>query len=81
MELLEPSETTSRCPYKGLASYWSARVGERAYKDIVWSYHDPLPECSRIGKLLSFFNERVDAIYVDDERMPVPKTIWSELSV
>ena len=23
-------------------------------------------------------NERVDAIYVDDELIPVPKTIWSE---
>lgn len=80
MELLEPSETTSRCPYKGLASYWHARAGERVYQDIVWSYRDPLPECTRIGKLLSFFNERVDAIYVDDERMPVPKTIWSESS-
>jgi hypothetical protein len=36
------------------------------------------PECLPIEKLLSFFNERVDAIYVDDELIAVPRTPWSE---
>jgi uncharacterized protein (DUF427 family) len=48
------------------------------FKDIVWSYHETLPECTPIAHFLCLFNERVDAIYVDDELMPVPKTIWSE---
>jgi len=78
MELLEPTETTTRCPYKGMASYWSARIGGRVFKDIVWSYRDPLPACLPIARLLCFFNERVDAIYEDDELLPTPKTIWSE---
>jgi uncharacterized protein (DUF427 family) len=78
MELLEPTETTTRCPYKGKATYWSARIGERVFKDIVWSYQEPLPACSPIARFLCFFNERVDAIYVDDELLPVPNTIWSE---
>ncbi len=78
MELLEPTETTSRCPYKGLASYWTAKIGERVFKNIVWSYREPLPACSPIANFLCFFNERVDAIYVDDELLSVPKTIWSE---
>ena len=78
MELLEPTETTTRCPYKGQAAYWSAKIGERVFKDIVWSYPDPLAACFPIARYLCFFNERVDALYVDDEQMPVPKTIWSE---
>ena len=78
MELLEATETTTRCPYKGKASYWSARVGGRIFKDIVWCYHEPLPACSPIDGLLSFFNERVDAIYVDNELMLKPITPWSE---
>jgi uncharacterized protein (DUF427 family) len=78
MELLEPTPTTTRCPYKGEASYWSARIGERVFKDIVWSYREPLPACTPIARLLCFFNERIDAIYVDDELLPVPQTIWSE---
>jgi uncharacterized protein (DUF427 family) len=77
MDLLEATETTTHCPYKGMASYWSAKVGERVFDDIVWSYRDPLPACLPIEKLLCFFNERVDAIYVDEELMAVPKTIWS----
>jgi len=78
LELLESTATTSRCPYKGMANYWSARISEKIFRDIVWSYHEPLPESTPIAHYLSFYNERVDAIYVDDEAMPVPKTIWSE---
>jgi uncharacterized protein (DUF427 family) len=78
MELLEPRGTITRCPYKGKAVYWSARIGDKVFKDIMWSYRNPLPAYVPIAKLLCFFNERVDAIYVDDELMPRPKTIWSE---
>src|SRR6266566_4955911 len=78
MDLLEPTGTATRCPYKGQASYWSARIGEQVFKDIVWSYPDPLPACFPITSLLCFFNERVDGLYVDDELLSVPKTPWSE---
>jgi uncharacterized protein (DUF427 family) len=78
MELLEATGTTTRCPYKGQAAYWSARIGTRVFRDIVWSYRDPLPACMPIDGLLCFFNERVDAIYVDDELLPKPITPWSQ---
>ncbi len=78
MDLLEPTGTATRCPYKGQASYWSARIGEQVFKDIVWSYPDPLPACFPITSLLCFFNERVDGLHVDDELLSVPKTPWSE---
>jgi len=42
---------------------------------ILSSWFDLAP---RLTKLLCFFNERVDAIYVDDELQLVPKTVWSE---
>jgi uncharacterized protein (DUF427 family) len=76
-DLLEPSSTTSRCPYKGIASYWSVRIGDRILKDLVWSYLDPIPECPKVKGLLCFFQERGATIYVDDEPVPVPKTRWS----
>jgi uncharacterized protein (DUF427 family) len=72
-DLLEPSDSHTRCPYKGEASYWSARIGDRVHQDIVWSYPTPLPESLHIAGLLSFYNERVDAIYVDDELIEKPK--------
>ncbi len=36
-EFLSRSRTTSICPYKGQASYWSAQVGERSVEDVAWS--------------------------------------------
>ncbi len=78
MELLEASGTTTRCPYKGQASYWSARIGAKDFRDIVWSYREPLAACSPIDGFLCFFNERVDAIYVDEKLLPKPITPWSE---
>lgn len=76
MELLEPARGTTRCPYKGIASYWSVKIGDEVFKNLVWSYQDPIPECPKIKGLLSFYNEKVD-LYVDRELQPKPKTPWS----
>jgi uncharacterized protein (DUF427 family) len=76
MGLLEPTDFKTRCPYKGIASYWNARVGEHLARNIVWSYPNPIPECPKIKGLLSFFNEHVD-IYVDGRLQPRPTTPWS----
>jgi uncharacterized protein (DUF427 family) len=78
MDLLMPTDSHTRCPYKGVASYWSARVNGASFKDVVWSYPVPIPECPKIEQLLCFFNERVDAIYVDGEQEAKPTTKWSE---
>src|SRR5437764_931082 len=48
LDLLSATDTHTRCPYKGEASYWTAQVGGRELKDIVWSYPDPIAECPRI---------------------------------
>jgi len=77
MDLLESTTLKTRCPYKGIASYWSVKVGDQIMKDIVWGYPDPIPECPKIKGLFCFFNERVEAIYVDGELAPKPKTPWS----
>jgi uncharacterized protein (DUF427 family) len=76
MDLLTPTATASTCPYKGDASYWTAKVGDVELKDIVWSYQSPIPECPKIKGHLSFFNEKVD-VYVDGELQQRPITGWS----
>jgi uncharacterized protein (DUF427 family) len=73
---LVPSATRSVCPYKGEASWWSARVGDRVVEDIAWSYPSPIPENPRIAGLVCFRNERVD-LTVDGERLERPITPWS----
>jgi uncharacterized protein (DUF427 family) len=76
MDLLIPTEKHTRCPYKGQASYWTAKVGEVELPDIVWSYPDPIAECPKVKGYLSFFNEKVD-VYVDGELQTRPITGWS----
>ena len=76
MDMLEPSDTSSACPYKGHASYWSVRVGDKLFNDLVWGYPAPIPECPKIENLLSFYNEKLD-IYVDGELQLRPVTPWS----
>jgi uncharacterized protein (DUF427 family) len=73
---LEPSTTRSVCPYKGVASWWSARVGDRLIEDVAWSYPSPVPENPRIAGLVCFRNEQVD-LTVDGERLERPVTPWS----
>jgi len=66
-EFLSRSRTTSTCPYKGQASYSSARVGDRSVEDAAWSYLEPLPECPRIKGHICFYPERVDRLEVEGE--------------
>jgi uncharacterized protein (DUF427 family) len=73
---LVPTSTRSMCPYKGVASWWSVRVGDRVVEDLVWSYPDPIPENPRIAGLMCFYNEKVDLV-VDGEPQARPVTPWS----
>lgn len=58
-DLLERSATETYCPYKGTATYWSARIGDELVEDVAWSYEDPLPESLPLGHFLSFDESRV----------------------
>ncbi len=64
MDMLRPSETESRCPYKGTANYYSVDTGTAVHEDVVWYYKTPLPESQKIIGLVAFWNEKLD-IYVD----------------
>jgi uncharacterized protein (DUF427 family) len=76
MDLLEPTDSRSQCPYKGEAHYWSARVGTRTATDIAWSYPTPLPERELIAGRICFYDEKVDLI-VDGVRQERPTTKFS----
>ncbi len=52
-------------------------MGGNLFPDIAWHYRHPTPESAKIAAHICFFNELVDALYVDGELMPTPKTKWS----
>jgi uncharacterized protein (DUF427 family) len=76
MDLMEPSDRSTECPYKGTAEYWSVVIAGDRHDDIVWSYPFPTLESAPIGGLMCFYDERVDLI-VDGERQVRPETIFS----
>ncbi|MEJ7706829.1 MAG: DUF427 domain-containing protein [Nocardioidaceae bacterium] len=59
-DLLEPSYTTTRCPYKGIAHYWSLNHGEHFEKDLAWSYPEPMHDAEAVNGLLCFVEDLVD---------------------
>jgi uncharacterized protein (DUF427 family) len=69
-------ENRSRCPYKGIASYWSLEAGGELERALVWSYPEPLEAVREIAGLVCFFNERVD-LEVDGELQERPRTPFS----
>jgi uncharacterized protein (DUF427 family) len=77
-DVLGASELKTRCPYKGIAAYHNVTVKGDRHDGLVWYYSDPIEEIRKITGLLSFFNEKVDAIMVDGETMPQPVTPWSK---
>ncbi|HEX5318509.1 MAG TPA: DUF427 domain-containing protein, partial [Stellaceae bacterium] len=70
---LTATDKVTSCPYKGTARYWTAKIGEREFPDIVWSYPAPIAECPKIEGLLAFYNEHVDEISVDGVAAPKPE--------
>ena len=69
MDLLEPTDHTTHCPFKGDASYWSVRVGDRVAENAVWGYPEPLEECPPISGLISFYWNVMDAWFEEDEEV------------
>jgi uncharacterized protein (DUF427 family) len=55
MAFLDSSETTSHCPHKGDASYFSIVTKSEVLKDAAWSYETPLADMARIAGHLAFF--------------------------
>jgi uncharacterized protein (DUF427 family) len=67
-DLLQPSDTTSYCNYKGYATYWSAVIAATVVEDVAWSYEDPPPETLPIKGYLSFDAARADVV----AQLPTP---------
>jgi uncharacterized protein (DUF427 family) len=68
-DLLERTDHSTHCPFKGDASYWSVRVGDRVAENAVWTYEEPIDEASWLRGLVSVYPERMDAWLDEDEEV------------
>jgi uncharacterized protein (DUF427 family) len=67
--MLRPSPTRTTCPFKGEAHYWHLELDGHRVEDAAWSYPEPVPGCPPLAGLVSFYLERLDAWYVEDEEL------------
>lgn len=54
-EYLQPSEHTSRCPWKGLANYHSISVDGKVNENAAWYYAEPLEKAAQIKGHIAFW--------------------------
>ncbi|MBN8595747.1 MAG: DUF427 domain-containing protein [Anaerolineae bacterium] len=69
MAYLTPTARHTFCEFKGAASYWTLRVGNREVENVAWSYQTPSAGFEVIRGYLAFYPGRVDACFVDNERV------------
>lgn len=66
-EFLTESSARSFCEWKGAASYYGVRVGEREAKEAGWFYPNPTTAFAPIAGHVAFYPSRMDACFVGDE--------------
>jgi len=59
-EVLQASDTTTYCPYKGEASYYSIATAQGELADAVWTYVTPYPAVASIAGHVAFYANRVE---------------------
>jgi uncharacterized protein (DUF427 family) len=62
MKLLQRTDHTTYCPYKGDCSYYSIPIGGERSINAVWTYETPYPAVAQITDYVAFYPSRVDAI-------------------
>jgi uncharacterized protein (DUF427 family) len=63
---LRRSSTSTYCPYKGDASYYSIARPDWEVEDAIWTYEDPYPPVKAIAGHLAFYPDRVEISSPDD---------------
>ena len=53
--VLTPSSTTSVCPWKGTAEYYSVQAGGDENRDAAWYYAEPKPAAAEIAGRVAFW--------------------------
>lgn len=66
-EILQRTETTTHCPFKGDASYWSVRVGDDVRDDAIWAYEDPIDAAPWLKGFAAMYFDKADRWLVEDE--------------
>ena len=59
-QVLTPTDTSTYCPFKGDAGYYSVRVGDVIVDDAVWFYAQPYPAVGEIAGHVAFYPDKAE---------------------
>jgi uncharacterized protein (DUF427 family) len=62
MSLLEKTQHSTYCPYKGDAAYYSIPSGGTKSVNAIWTYEAAFPAVAAINEYVAFYPDRVDKI-------------------
>lgn len=81
-DLFAPSDHTTRCPFKGQASYWNLIGADPAVNNAAWTYRTPLPAVAAIAGFVSFYDAQLRIVVVerwpDDSIVPTTFPLWGD---
>ena len=69
MDLLEPTDHRTLCPYKGDASYFSVVHDGKRAENAVWYYEEPIPAVQGLKGLVAFYTDKLDSVTVDGKAL------------
>jgi uncharacterized protein (DUF427 family) len=64
LDLLQPTEHHTYCPFKGDCSYWTIDAGGKRADNAVWAYRTPYDEAQGLAGHYAFYKSQVDTIDV-----------------
>jgi uncharacterized protein (DUF427 family) len=67
MDQLERTTTSTECPFKGSAHYFSLRSNGRVLSDAVWTYEEPYDEHRDLKERLAFYDDKYRDIQVQPQ--------------
>ena len=69
MDHLTSTDHSTHCPFKGDASYWTIKSGDKVAKHAVWSYRDPYDEVAKLKNHVALFWNKMDAWFEENEEI------------
>ena len=80
--LLEATDHSTHCPFKGDASWWSIRVGDRIAENAAWAYPKPLPGAPALAGYVALEWKAIDTwLEEDDEVHGHPRDPYTRIDV
>ena len=57
---LTRTDTSTYCPYKGEAGYYSVGTAAGTVEDVIWTYEQPYPAVAAIAGHVAFYPDKAD---------------------